>query len=189
MVQRSIAAGVGLAFFSGDKMVGGPQAGIIVGKKEYIDKLKRHPLARAVRIDKIRLAGLITTLIHYLKGEATSNIPVWQMISTNLNEIGSRAKLWAAATNGLGQVIDGESMVGGGSLPGGTLPTKLMAIGGKGKQNAAFILKLSQALRNNTVPIIGRISEDVLLLDPRSVLPQDDVIVIKALKEITGRLK
>ena len=71
MVQRSIAAGVALAFFSGDKLVGGPQAGIIVGKKEYVDKLKRHPLARAVRIDKIRLAGLIATLIHYLKGEAT----------------------------------------------------------------------------------------------------------------------
>jgi L-seryl-tRNA(Ser) seleniumtransferase len=188
-VQRSISAGVGLAFFSGDKLVGGPQAGIIVGKKEYIDKLKRHPLARAVRIDKIRLAGLIATLIHYLKGEATRNIPVWQMISAELKGINVRAKLWAASTNGLGQIIDGESMVGGGSLPGGTLPTKLVAIGGKGKQNAAFILKLSQALRNNTVPIIGRISEDVLLLDPRSVLPQDDVIVIKALKEITGRLK
>ena len=189
MVQRSVAAGVGLAFFSGDKLVGGPQAGIIVGKKEYIDKLKRHPLARAVRIDKIRLAGLIATLIHYLHGEATGNIPVWQMISADLDEISSRAKSWAAATNGLGNVIDGESMVGGGSLPGGTLPTKLVAIGRKGKQNAAFILKINQALRSNTMPIIGRISDDILLLDPRSVLRENDRKVVKALREITSHFK
>ena len=71
-VQRSIAAGVALAFFSGDKLIGGPQAGIIVGKKEYVDKLRRHPLARAVRIDKIRLAGLIATLIHYLRGRSNN---------------------------------------------------------------------------------------------------------------------
>ena len=86
-VQRSIAAGVALAFFSGDKLLGGPQAGIIVGKKEYVDKLRHHPLARAVRIDKVRLAGLIATLTHYLRGEATSTIPIWQMISANVNEI------------------------------------------------------------------------------------------------------
>jgi L-seryl-tRNA(Ser) seleniumtransferase len=178
-----------LVFFSGDKLVGGPQAGIIVGKKEYIDKLKRHPLARAVRIDKIRLAGLIATLIHYLRGEATGNIPVWQMISADLDEISSRAKSWAAATNGLGNVIDGESMVGGGSLPGGTLPTKLVAIGRKGKQNAAFMLKISQALRSNNMPIVGRISDAVLLLDPRSVLPEDDRKVVKVLREITSRFK
>ena len=188
MVQRSIAAGVALAFFSGDKLLGGPQAGIIVGKKEYIDKLKRHPLARAVRIDKIRLAGLIATLIHYLKGEATTIVPIWQMISANLNEIDSRAHKLAAATDGLGRVEDGESMIGGGSLPGGTLPTKLVAISITGKKNAAYILKFSQELRNNKTPIIGRISDNVLLLDPRSVLPEEDEIVVKTLKEITGRL-
>ena len=189
MVQRSIAAGVTLAFFSGDKLLGGPQAGIIVGKKEYIDKLRRHPLARAVRIDKIRLAGLITTLIHYLRGEAISTIPIWQMISADLNDINSRAQKWAEATNGLGQVIDGESMVGGGSLPGGTLPTKLVTISIEGKKNAAFVLKLSQELRNYSPPIIGRISDNVLLLDPRSVLPEEDKTVCSALKGIIGNLK
>jgi L-seryl-tRNA(Ser) seleniumtransferase len=189
LVQRSIAAGVALAFFSGDKLVGGPQAGIIVGKKQYVDKLRRHPLARAVRIDKIRLAGLIATLIHYVRGEATSTIPIWQMISANLNEIGFRAQSWASATNGLGCVIDGESMVGGGSLPGGTLPTKLVAIGGEGKKNAAFVLKMSQSLRNYVIPVIGRISDNILLLDPRSVLPEEDESVTKALSEITSRLK
>ena len=189
LVQRSIAAGVALAFFSGDKLLGGPQAGIIVGQKEYVDKLRRHPLARAVRIDKIRLAGLIATLIHYLRGEASSTIPIWQMISTNLNEINSRAQTWVSATNGLGWVEDGESMVGGGSLPGGTLPTKLVAISIEGKKNAAFVLKLSQELRNYSTPIIGRINDNVLLLDPRSVLPEEDEIVCSALKEIIGNLK
>jgi L-seryl-tRNA(Ser) seleniumtransferase len=80
-------------------------------------------------------------------------------------------------------------MVGGGSLPGGALPTKLVAISVESKKNAAFVLKLSQALRNYTTPIIGRISDNALLLDPRSVLPEEDEIVIKALQEITGRLK
>ena len=189
LVQRSIAAGVALVFFSGDKLIGGPQAGIIVGKKEYIDKLKRHPLARAVRIDKIRLAGLIATLIHYLKGEAPTTIPIWQMISANLNEIGIRAQLWSDATHGLGRVINGESMVGGGSLPGGTLPTKLMAISTDTRKNAALVLKLSQHLRNYTTPIVGRISDNVFLLDPRSVLPEEDEIVVKALTEITSSFK
>ena len=187
-VQKSIAAGVALAFFSGDKLLGGPQAGIIVGKKEYVDKLQRHPLARAVRIDKIRLAGLIATLIHYLKGEATTNIPVWQMISANIQELNERAPEWANATNGFGKVIDGESMVGGGSLPGGTLPAKLVAINIEGKKNTSFIMKFSQDLRSYRTPIIGRINENVLLLDPRSVMPEEDAIVIKALDEITSRL-
>ena len=189
MVQKSVAAGVALAFFSGDKLLGGPQAGIIVGKKEYVDKLRRHPLARAVRIDKIRLAGLIATLIHYLRGEATSTIPIWRMISANLNEIDARAQKLAAATNGLGRVIDGESMVGGGSLPGGTLPTKLVAIRIEGKKNAGFVLKFSQELRNYSTPIIGRISDNILLLDPRSVLPEEDATVIQALQQITNRVK
>ena len=189
MVQKSIASGVALAFFSGDKLLGGPQAGIIVGKKEYVDKLRRHPLARAVRVDKIRLAGLITTLIHYIRGEATSQIPIWQMISANINDIYSRAQKWALATKGLGRVVDGESMVGGGSLPGGTLPTKLVAISTEGKKNAAFVLKISQELRNYSTPIIGRINDNVLLLDPRSVLPEENEIVIKALSEITDHFK
>ncbi|MDD5288686.1 MAG: L-seryl-tRNA(Sec) selenium transferase [Dehalococcoidales bacterium] len=189
MVQRSIAAGVALAFFSGDKLVGGPQTGIIVGKKQYIDKLRRHPLARAVRIDKTRLAGLIATMFQYFKGEAKNAIPIWQMISANLAEIDVRAQNWVAVTNGLAHIIDGESMVGGGSLPGGTLPTKLVAFGGTGKGNAAFVLKLSQALRNCPIPVIGRINDNVLLLDPRSVLPEEDESVTRALSDVTRHLK
>jgi L-seryl-tRNA(Ser) seleniumtransferase len=147
-----------------------------------MDRLRRHPLARAARIDKIRLAGLIATLIHYLKGEATTAIPVWRMISAPLEQIERRAGLWAQALGDLAQVVPGETMVGGGSLPGGGLPTRLVAIGGGGqnkKKNVAQIISLK--LRLEEVPVIGRINEDVLLLDPRTVLPEEDKIVLRAL--------
>ncbi len=179
MVQQSVAAGSALVCFSGDKLVGGPQAGIIVGKKQLVAKLKNHPLARAVRIDKIRMAGLIATLIHYLRGEATDRIPVWRMISMPVEEIDRRAKIWAQALNGMAEVVDGESMVGGGSLPEGTLPTRLVAISGGKKGNTQT---LSRKLRQQEIPVIGRISGETLLLDPRSVLPEEDEIVIRTLR-------
>jgi L-seryl-tRNA(Ser) seleniumtransferase len=190
MVQQSISLGVGLAFFSGDKLVGGPQAGLIVGKKHLVNKLKKHPLARAVRIDKVRLAGLVTTLIHYLKGEAVNNIPVWRMISAPLDEMEKRATHWAQALGDLAQVIEGESMVGGGSLPGGTLPTRLVAIGKQGKkreQNVAQIL--AQRLRTQEPPVVGRLSGSMLLLDPRSVLPEEDQAVLLALGSAVASLR
>ena len=190
MVQQSVAAGVGLTFFSGDKLVGGPQAGIIVGQKKLVDKLRRHPMARAVRIDKIRLAALIATLLHYLKGEATAKIPVWRMIAMPLEEIERRAGLWAEALDGMGKVIEGETMVGGGSLPGGTLPTKLVAIGGRSrkKRGTNIAQVVSARLRAMPVPVIGRINDDRLLLDPRSVLPEEDNTVLAALQYVTSEL-
>jgi len=186
MVQQSVATGAVLTFFSGDKLVGGPQAGIIVGRKQYIEKLKRHPLARAVRIDKVRLAGLITTLTHYLKDEAIMKIPVWRMISVPLEEVDHRARQWAQAMGGLARVVEGETMIGGGSLPGGTLPTKLVAIGGKKQLNVAQ--RWSRKLRSHKMPVIGRISGDILLLDPRSVLPEDDETVLQGLRNLASGL-
>jgi L-seryl-tRNA(Ser) seleniumtransferase len=185
-VQQSVAVDVGLVFFSGDKLVGGPQAGIIVGKKQLIDKLKRHPLARAVRIDKISLAGVAATLIHYLKGEAVEKIPVWRMISASLKEIDRRARMWAEALNDLAQVIDGESMIGGGSLPGSTLPTRLVAVGGgsKGKGKNVAQTLAGKLRRNEDFPVIGRISDNILFLDPRSVLPEEDRIVLGVLRNL-----
>jgi L-seryl-tRNA(Ser) seleniumtransferase len=183
-VQESIAAGAGLAFFSGDKLVGGPQAGIIVGKKVLVDKLRKHPLARAVRTDKIRLAGLAATLIHYLKGEALQKVPVWMMISTPVADLARRAHTWAEAIPGLAEVIEGDSMVGGGSLPGGTLPTTLLALRSPHKKAQNFARDLAQQLRRHEIPIIARISEDVLLLDPRTVFPEEDNIVVAALRSL-----
>ncbi len=182
MVQQSVRAGASLIFFSGDKLLGGPQAGIIVGEKQYIDKLKRHPLARALRIDKTRLAGLAVTLLHYLKEEAAAKIPVWRMIAAPLKDIEKRAGHWAKAY-GDAKVIDGETMVGGGSLPGGSLPTKVVAIGGGSKQSQA----ISRKLRLQEIPVIGRLEKDQLLLDPRTVLPEEDEIVTKALSSIDDK--
>ena len=188
MVQQSVAAGVGLASFSGDKLVGGPQAGIIVGKRFFVDKLKKHALARALRIDKIRLAGLAATLVHYLKGEAVERIPVWRMISMPLDEVERRARVWAQALSGLAEVVEGETMVGGGSLPGSTLPTRLVAVDGRGKGKSKAH-SLAQRLRHQEPPVIGRISGDVLFLDPRSVLPEEDDVLLRILGDAVAGLR
>ncbi|MBN1176712.1 MAG: L-seryl-tRNA(Sec) selenium transferase [Dehalococcoidales bacterium] len=188
MVQQSVDAGVALTFFSGDKLVGGPQAGIIVGKKQYVDRLKKHPLARAVRTDKTRLAALAATLLHYLKGEAAAKVPVWRMISTPLEDIEKRAGLWVDALGDTARIVPGKTMVGGGSLPGGSLPTKLVAItGGAGKGGS--VQSIAARLRRRDIPVIGRISEDVLLLDPRTVLPEEDDMMLEALRDISGSIK
>jgi L-seryl-tRNA(Ser) seleniumtransferase len=188
-VQESVSRGAGLAMFSGDKLIGGPQAGVIVGKKHLVDRLRKHPLARAVRIDKLRLAGLIATLIPYLKGEATTTVPVWQMISAPLDDLERRARLWANEAGDLARVMEGESMVGGGSLPGGTVPTRLVAVGKpvrKGEKNVAQMM--AQRLRANEPPIVGRLSGNVLLLDPRTVLPGEDVAVLEGLRRAAAGL-
>ncbi|MFC1967115.1 L-seryl-tRNA(Sec) selenium transferase [Chloroflexota bacterium] len=186
-VTQSVVAGVDVVTFSGDKLVGGPQAGIIVGKKQHLEKLKKHPLARALRIDKTRIAGLAVTLAHYLKGEAEKEIPVWRMMAAPLDDIGRRAAAWADIIGDAARVVDGETMVGGGSLPGGSLPTKLVAVSGgqiKGKKITAQ--SLARQLRGRDVPVIGRISGEDLLLDPRTVLPGEDGIVAQALRDIFG---
>ena len=118
MPQESIAAGASLAFFSGDKLLGGPQAGIVGGKSDLMSVVSRHPLARAVRIDKGSLAALNATLLHYLKGEETSKIPIWDMISQSQESLADRAEAWQSAVGGLTSVVPGESTVGGGSLAG-----------------------------------------------------------------------
>ncbi|MFC1905414.1 L-seryl-tRNA(Sec) selenium transferase [Chloroflexota bacterium] len=185
MVQQSVMLGVGLACFSGDKLVGGPQAGIIVGQKLFIDKLKRHPLMRALRVDKIRLAALVATLTHYIKGEALKKVPVWSMMSMSLDEVEKRARYWVEGLGDMVTIIKGESMLGGGSLPGSVLPTMLVAISTKKSGNTAQLF--SKKLRQHRPPIIGRISDNVFFLDPRSVLPEDDGIVFQALRDvITG---
>ncbi|MBI2856984.1 MAG: L-seryl-tRNA(Sec) selenium transferase, partial [Chloroflexi bacterium] len=120
LVPESVSKGAALTFFSGDKLLGGPQAGLIVGRRAMVDRLKNHPLARAVRLDRTRLAGLVATLMHYLRGEAREKIPVWQMISASPADLEARARRWAAAVGGAVYVEQGISLIGGGSLPGST---------------------------------------------------------------------
>lgn len=181
MVQQSIAAGVGLVMFSADKLLGGPQAGIIVGQGSLITKIERHPLARAVRIDKVRLAGLAVTLLHYLKGEAETKIPVWRMISASVEEIEERAQRWCDLLYGAASVVEGESVVGGGSLPGGTIPTRLVAIKGRGR-----VKDLADKLRSELPVVIGRTEKNLLLLDPRTVLPEEEEALLSRLRNILG---
>jgi L-seryl-tRNA(Ser) seleniumtransferase len=181
MVQQSVAAGAGLAMFSADKLLGGPQAGIIVGQGSLIAKIQRHPLARAVRIDKVRLAGLAVTLLHYLKGEAETKIPVWRMISASVEEIEERAQRWCDLLYGAASVIEGESVVGGGSLPGGTIPTRLVAIKGRGR-----VKDLADKLRSELPVVIGRTENNLLLLDPRTVLPEEEEALLSRLRNILG---
>ncbi len=171
MVQESLAAGAAVVCFSGDKLLGGPQAGIIVGRAEYVESLKTHPLARALRTDKLCLAGLQATLLHYLKEDATGQVPVWQMIAMPLAEIERRARRWRRVLrrNGVSaEIVDGRSTVGGGSLPGETLPTKLVAL------SVPHPDRLAAALRAADPPVVARIEDDRLVLDPRTVLAEEE---------------
>ncbi len=177
-VQDSIEHGIDVVMFSGDKLLGGPQAGIIVGKAEHIERVKRHPLARAVRPDKLALAALTATLTHYLRGDALIEIPVWRMISMPLGTIHETALRWAAELREAGleaDVMPGESTVGGGSLPGETLPTHLLAVTVASEEKAA------EQLRALDVPIITRRIEGLILIDPRTVLPRDEDDLIAGL--------
>jgi len=180
-VGESLAAGADLVAFSGDKLLGGPQAGILIGRRDLIDRLKQHPLARAVRADKLCLAALTATLDHYRRGEAVQKIPVWQMIARPLDDLRATAERWAAALGG--SVIAGESAVGGGSLPGETLPTALLALDVPAPD--AFAARL----RGADTPIIARIAEGRVLFDPRTVLPGQDDALLDTLKSLVPQHK
>ncbi|MEZ4771156.1 MAG: L-seryl-tRNA(Sec) selenium transferase [Caldilineales bacterium] len=175
-VQDSLRAGATLVTFSGDKLLGGPQAGIIIGEGDAIAHLRRHPLTRALRVDKTTLAGLAATLTHYLRGEATNKIPVWQMIATPAEVLEARALRWTAALRASGvatEVWAGESTVGGGSLPGETLPTSLVALPGLPAD------RLAGALRRGDPAVVARITQDALVLDPRTVVAADEETLLR----------
>jgi L-seryl-tRNA(Ser) seleniumtransferase len=177
MVQESVAAGADLVCFSGDKLLGGPQAGIILGRGDLIDRLRKHPLARAIRADKMALAGLSSTLLHYIKEEAPQKIPVWRMISMPVESIKERALSWQAKL-GTGEVLPAESTVGGGSLPGETLPTYALVL------NVDHPHQFLGELRSGSPPVIGRIQDDRVFLDPRTVFPEQDQDLLNSLHPV-----
>ena len=174
-VQESLACGVDLVCFSGDKLLGGPQAGIIVGRKELIEKVRKHPLARAVRADKVSLAGLTATLLHYLRDEAEREIPIWRMMALTPEQARDRAAAWRDAL-GQGEVVSSESTVGGGSLPEESLSTYVLAL------KVRSIDTFQKRLRESDPPIIARVDNDNILLDPRTVL--DDDLLLRTLKKV-----
>ena len=177
-VQDSVAAGADVVTFSGDKLLGGPQAGVILGQKAIIDRLKREPLTRAFRVDKTTLAALQATLMAYLRGTATEEIPVWRMISAPPEALAQRARAWADALTKQGvrvTLAPGGSAVGGGSLPGQTLPTTLLLL------PTAHPHRLLAALRAHTPPVIARVEEDAVAFDPRTVPPEQESILLAAI--------
>ena len=179
--RESVAAGVGLVFFSGDKLLGGPQSGIVVGKSDLVRKLERHPLARAVRIDKMNLAALSATLLHYLKGEAETRIPIWRMISTSAGELEDRAYHWQTVIGNRSLVLRGLSTIGGGSLPGETIDTWLLALVCRNLSGGAQ--GVIRRLREYGTPVIARIEEDSVILDPRTVFLEEEDTLLRAARE------
>jgi L-seryl-tRNA(Ser) seleniumtransferase len=173
-VEDSVTAGVDVCCFSGDKLLGGPQAGIIVGRRPIVERIRRHPLMRALRADKMTFAALEATLAEYASGRATVTVPVQRMLAITAEEIRARAATLADGIGSLAgwrtELIAGASAVGGGSAPGVGLPTWLVAITKDGLTADA----LEERLRQLTPPVIARIEQDLVVLDLRTVLPDQD---------------
>jgi L-seryl-tRNA(Ser) seleniumtransferase len=179
-VQASLRAGVDLVAFSGDKLLGGPQAGIIVGRAALVDVLRRHPLMRALRVDKLTYAALEATLLLYARGVAAQAVPVARMLALSRDTIGQRAEAIAHALVDAGleaSVLDGESAVGGGSAPGTRLPTRLVALVAPGLSPDALLARL----RMLSPPVVARIEQDRVVLDLRTVSPAADAVLAEQL--------
>jgi L-seryl-tRNA(Ser) seleniumtransferase len=175
MVQESLAAGVDLVAFSGDKLVGGPQAGLILGRAALVNRLRSHPLARAVRPDKVTLAALSATVYAYLAGNAEETVPVWRMISQSSQQIEVRARRLQSQAQAKGlqlQLAPGESTVGGGSLPGEMLPTTLLILPPSIQ---------SESLRGLELPIVGRIHAGRTVVDLRTVSEEEESLLLAGL--------
>jgi len=180
--QESLAFGSDLVCFSGDKLLGGPQAGIILGKHNMLNRIRKHPLARALRSDKLSLSGLSATLSHYLKDEINQNIPLYQMLSRSSELLYQKASEWREIF-GEGHVIKGQSTTGGGSLPEESLDTWLYSLDTKSPN------KVLAQLRKLNPPIIARIQDDQVVFDPRTILPHQETDFLNGLKQLIQTMK
>jgi L-seryl-tRNA(Ser) seleniumtransferase len=180
-VGGTLAAGPDVVCFSGDKLLGGPQAGILLGKGRSIEPMRRHPIYRALRPDKMALAGLEATLAAYLDGNPLEILPVWRMLGATEDEIAGRARRLKERLDALPGIrvflLKGRSEVGGGALSEGGLPTLLMAIEGPQGEEP-----LARALRMWEPPVIARVEDGKVLLDLRTVFPEQDETLLKALQ-------
>jgi L-seryl-tRNA(Ser) seleniumtransferase len=187
LVQASIRAGADIACFSGDKLIGGPQSGIIVGRTECIQKIKKNPLARAFRCGKLSLAALEATLKLFLAPEVLrERHPIYRMLGWSPEELGRRAKKVAASLKkSLSADIrvtveDSGSQVGSGAVPVETIPTKVLAVASP----SLSADELAAKLRRLTPPVFARINKDAVLFDFRTIQPDEDAIIEHALKAI-----
>jgi L-seryl-tRNA(Ser) seleniumtransferase len=175
-VQASVAAGVDVICFSGDKLLGGPQAGVIVGRSEFVARIRKHPLMRALRVDKLTYAALEATLVEHLAGRAADTVPALRMASLPVEAVAVRAEIVAASLRGAGlsaEVIDGASTIGGGSAPGSQLPTRLVALA----HPSLSADDLEARLRRAPTPVVARIEDGRVVLDLRTVSPADDALL------------
>tara|TARA_B110000263_G_C15262745_1_gene489635 strand:- start:30 stop:1400 length:1371 start_codon:yes stop_codon:yes gene_type:complete len=182
-VQESVSSGSHITLFSGDKLIGGPQSGIIIGEQGLIEKTIKHPLARSFRLDKLNLAALHITLVHYVKDEVEKKIPVWKMIKMSKRIILTKAKKLQKLIKYKTTIEKGLSQIGGGSLPGQELETYVLAIDEKNMPLDQEIFK--KILRESTPAIIGRSENSKLLLDLRTILPNQ----IKSLASTINNIK
>jgi len=181
VVSEAVAGGADVVSFSGDKLLGSAQAGIVVGKHTVVDRLRKHPLYRALRSDKLRLAALEATLIAHQRAAAAADVPVIQMLALSNEEIESRAKLLVEQVGNTELELTlqpGESAIGGGAGPTSNLPTTLIAI----SHPRMTSQEIERSLRTASPPVIGRISEGKVLLDLRTVFPDELTELAKALK-------
>jgi L-seryl-tRNA(Ser) seleniumtransferase len=181
-VASSVKAGVDVIMFSGDKLLGGPQAGIIAGREALVTAIRRHPLMRALRVDKLTYAALEATLEEFAAGRAHATVPVARMLSMTAQEIAFRAGTLAntlSAHGLLATVADSESAIGGGSAPGASLPTCVVLV----RHPVLSASALEARLRRSTPPVIARIEHDHLVIDLRTVNPADDATVAQAVED------
>jgi L-seryl-tRNA(Ser) seleniumtransferase len=184
-VLDSLRQGVDVVTYSGDKLLGGPQAGMLSGRSDLIARMRANSLFRALRVDKLTYAALEATLLAYVKGEHDA-IPALRMMHLSKEEIGRRAEAVAEKINPSQlslEVIDGESVIGGGAAPSAVLPTRLLAIACEGLSAD----ELSSSLRVADPPIIARVEDGRVLLDLRTVFPEQDEAIVKALIEVAGK--
>jgi len=175
-LTESVASGVDVICASGDKLLGGPQAGLIIGRSEVVERIRRHPLARAVRADKTCLAGIEATLRHYLRGEAEEKVPVWWSMSRLTDWLNERTSGWAASLGSRASVAVTSAVVGGGSLPGKTLPSFAVVIRDDSPDH------LAKRLRLGTTPVVSRIIDGQVAIDARTVLPGQDDALLDAIR-------
>ncbi|HEX8748444.1 MAG TPA: L-seryl-tRNA(Sec) selenium transferase, partial [Pyrinomonadaceae bacterium] len=187
VISESILRGADVITFSGDKLMGGPQAGIIVGRGEIIERLRRHSLYRAVRADKLALAALQATLEIYRRGAQLQEIPVLQTLSLAPEELERRTRNFISKSGELRglsslrlEIIEGESAVGGGAAPTAQLRTFLIALG----HESLSPDELGQALRHGEPPVVARIAEERVLLDLRTVAEDEEAELLKALASL-----
>ena len=182
-VRTSLQAGVDIVTFSGDKLLGGPQAGIIAGVPEWIDRIRRNPLFRALRVDKLTLAALTATLRDYLAGRENA-IPVLRLMRITESELAARAQRFVERLGSASAaVVAGESLLGGGSTPMQSLPTRLVTISAT---RGTTIQQIERKLRSNDPSVIARIEKDTLLLDLRTVFETEEEALLVAVRNATS---